>query len=133
MVKIKFDDFKESNYGLWRGKPTASPIQRKKARDLDEEDDGHVRLRSDSRLLRPSLVRFSSEQMLSMLRSIEAPVLLIEGEDGILVERDYARRARAAVANLTRVVLPGGHHLHLEADAVAAVAEAIVAHEREGA
>ena len=37
--RVKFDDFKESNYGLWRGKPTASPIQRKKARDLDEEDD----------------------------------------------------------------------------------------------
>ncbi|MEO1853882.1 MULTISPECIES: alpha/beta fold hydrolase [Chromohalobacter] len=109
---------------------TAAPLVR---RNLDEEDDGHVRLRSDSRLLRPSLVRFSSEQMLSMLRSIEAPVLLIEGEDGILVERDYARRARAAVANLTRVILPGGHHLHLEADAVAAVAEAIVAHERDGA
>ena len=37
--RVKFDDFKESNYGLWRGKATASPIQRKKARDLDEEDD----------------------------------------------------------------------------------------------
>ncbi|SOC57758.1 epoxide hydrolase. Serine peptidase. MEROPS family S33 [Chromohalobacter canadensis] len=107
---------------------TAAPLVR---RNLDVEDDGHVRLRSDGRLLRPSLVRFTTEQMLSLLRTIEAPVLLIEGEQGILAERAYAQRARDAIARLTRLILPGGHHLHLEAHAVDAVAEAIVADSNE--
>eukprot|EP00943_MAST-04B_sp_MAST-4B-sp1_P005834 g5834.t1 len=32
-------DFYRENYGRWRGKPTASPVQKAKARNLDEEDD----------------------------------------------------------------------------------------------
>ncbi|MBS9404385.1 alpha/beta fold hydrolase [Halomonas sp. TRM85114] len=103
---------------------TAEPVVR---RNLARDEGGGLRLRTDGRLLRPSPVRFCPEQALAMLAAIRCQVLLIEGEDGILGERDMARRARAAVPGLERRVLPGGHHLHLEPDAVGGVVDTLVA------
>lgn len=104
---------------------TATPLVE---RNTQPTADGHVQMRTDSRLLKPSLVRFTPEQVLSLLAAIQAPVLLIEGEDGILGERSSAVQARQAVQGLTREVLSGGHHLHLEPRAVAQVAAVIVHH-----
>ncbi|GAB2784453.1 alpha/beta fold hydrolase [Halomonas shantousis] len=104
---------------------TAAPLV---ARNVEDDGTGHVRLRTDTRLLRPSLVRFTPEQVLVILKAIEAPVLLIEGEEGIMVKRDFASQARGAVRCLCREVLPGGHHLHLETGAVSRVAQTIVGH-----
>ncbi|MCE8018267.1 alpha/beta hydrolase [Halomonas sp. MCCC 1A17488] len=101
---------------------TATPLVE---RNLVREPDGHVRLRTDGRLLWPSPVRLSPEQALALLGAIQAPVLLIEGESGILGEREMARAAREAVPQLVRRVLPGGHHLHLEPGWVSCVADAI--------
>ncbi|WP_304525950.1 alpha/beta fold hydrolase [Halomonas sp. I5-271120] len=94
-------------------------------RNLEPLEDGHVRLRTDGRLLRPSLVRFCPEQVVGMLAAIEAPTLLIEGERGILGEREGAIQNRAALKGLERRVLQGGHHLHLEREALADVAGSI--------
>jgi pimeloyl-ACP methyl ester carboxylesterase len=101
---------------------TAAPLVE---RNLAREADRHVWLRTDARLLWPSPVRLTPQQALALLGAIEAPALLIEGEGGILGEREMALAARAAVARLTRRVLPGGHHLHLEPDKAASVAKAI--------
>lgn len=101
---------------------TAEPLM---LRNLDISAQGECRLRTDGRLLRPSLVRFSPEQVLALLAAIEAPVLLIEGDRGILAERHFAKHAREAVSRLQRCVLPGGHHLHLEPAAVDSVADTI--------
>lgn len=106
---------------------TARPLVMRNLRALA---DGHQQLRTDGRLLRPSLVRFCPEQVLAMLTRIACPVLLVEGEQGILAQREHAAMAREAIPALTRRVLPGGHHLHLEAGAVDAVSEAIVAWHR---
>ena len=108
----------------------ATPIDADTARPLVSRNlialaDGSVRLRTDARLLRPSPVRFSPSQVDAMLGAIACPVLLIEGKGGIMGERARARQVRGAVARLTRTVLPGGHHLHLEPDAVARVASSI--------
>ncbi|MBE0464841.1 MAG: alpha/beta fold hydrolase [Halomonadaceae bacterium] len=97
-------------------------------RNTEATADGYIQMRTDSRLLKPSLVRFTPEQVLAQLTCIQAPMLLIEGERGILGEREWAVQARQAVKCLTRHVLPGGHHLHLEPKAVAAVAEVVAAH-----
>lgn len=94
-------------------------------RNLEPLEDGHVRLRTDGRLLRPSLVRFCPEQVVGMLAAIEAPTLLIEGDRGILGEREGARQNRAALKGLERRVLQGGHHLHLEREALAEVVGSI--------
>lgn len=104
---------------------TAEPLV---VRNTERDAQGGYRLRTDGRLLRPSPVRFCPEQALAILGAIHAPTLLIEGEQGILGERSFARRARQALATLERRVLPGGHHLHLEPDGVAAVAAAIGEH-----
>ncbi|TLF47814.1 alpha/beta hydrolase [Halomonas urmiana] len=119
---------------------TARPLM---LRNLDGLPGGRVRLRTDARLLRPSPVRLCPEQLSAMLRALRAPVLLVEGATGILGDRPRARRARAEVADLTRRVLPGGHHLHLEPAATGEVARVIAdwhalerthdrTHEREG-
>lgn len=106
---------------------TARPLV---ARNLVEDGEGHWRLRTDPRLLRPSPVRFSPAQALALLAAIRCPVHCLEAEAGILVGREAAAAARAAIANLQRRVLPGGHHLHLEPAHVAAVAETIRAPQR---
>ncbi|MGB2150080.1 MAG: alpha/beta fold hydrolase [Cobetia amphilecti] len=102
---------------------TARPIVE---RNLEVLEDGGLRLRSDRRLLRPSLMRYTPEQVLALLAALTQPVLLIEGEQGILTIRHEAQQARDAVKRLERRVLPGGHHLHLEPPHVVAVADAIV-------
>lgn len=101
---------------------TAEPLV---IRNLERDEQGHLRLRTDGRLLRPSMVRLCPDQVMGLLAAIQAPVLLIEGDQGILAERQHSQGARAAVSRLQRRVLPGGHHLHLEPTSVAAVAEAI--------
>lgn len=102
---------------------TAAPLVKRNSRELES---GRVTLRTDSRLLKASPVRFTAPQVLALLASIRCPVQLIEGEQGILGERAWAVKARAAVPYLTRCVLPGGHHLHLERDHVNGVFEAVV-------
>ncbi|WP_027966279.1 alpha/beta fold hydrolase [Halomonas halocynthiae] len=94
-------------------------------RNLQPTADGKLTLTSDSRLLRPSPVRLTPEQLDAMLAAIRCPTLLIEGEAGILGEQARAVSARAAVPALQRRVLPGGHHLHLELAHVSAVAAAL--------
>ncbi|HAZ97845.1 MAG TPA: alpha/beta hydrolase, partial [Halomonas sp.] len=84
---------------------TATPLVE---RNTQATADGKVQMRTDSRLLKPSLVRFTPPQVLAVLSEIRAPVLLIEGEQGILGERAWAAQARQAVPQLTRHVLAGG-------------------------
>ncbi|MCA1770308.1 MAG: alpha/beta hydrolase [Halomonas sp.] len=94
-------------------------------RNLTVLETGRVGLRTDSRLVRPSPVRLSPEQALACLGAIRCPTLLVEGETGILGDSERACVARSALQGLARRVLPGGHHLHLEANAVAVVADTI--------
>lgn len=101
---------------------TARPLMH---RNLEALPGDRVRLRTDARLLRPSPVRLCPEQLGAMLRALRCPVLLVEGDAGILGDRPRARRSRAEVADLTRRVLPGGHHLHLEPAATDEVARVI--------
>ncbi|MFC3283002.1 alpha/beta hydrolase [Litchfieldella rifensis] len=108
---------------------TALPLVQ---RNVESLENGHVRLRTDGRLLRPSMVRFCPEQMVGILQAIKAPTLLVEGETGILGERPMAALARRTMVGLTREVLPGGHHLHLEAAAVEGVAAVMARWQDDG-
>lgn len=109
----------------------ATPVDAETVRDIVARNlvpcqpEG-VALRTDPRLKRPSPVRLTPDQVEAVLGAITCAVLLIEGESGILGERDPAVRARRAVTQLTRRVLPGGHHLHASPAHVAAVATTIV-------
>ncbi|MGK0546057.1 alpha/beta fold hydrolase [Halomonas cupida] len=96
------------------------------ARNLAPGDDGQLQLRTDPRLLRPSPVRLTDEQVAHLLEAIACEVLLIEGRDGILGDSPRGIAARARVRQLTRHVLEGGHHLHASPSHVQAVADTIV-------
>ncbi|MDN6180480.1 MAG: alpha/beta hydrolase [Halomonas subglaciescola] len=106
---------------------TAAPLVARNSRICD---DGRVTLRTDSRLLKASLVRLTMAQVLALLADIRCPVQLVEGEQGILGERAWAIKARAAMPQLSRCVLPGGHHLHLQRGCVDGVVEALVSAQR---
>lgn len=105
---------------------TTAEVSEIVTRNLCEQVDGSLMLRTDSRLKRPSPVRLTPEQVVAMLGSIECPVLLIEGRDGILGEREAAIRNRAAIGQLERHVLEGGHHLHASPTHVESVHDTIV-------
>lgn len=105
---------------------TARPLV---ARNSYTGSDGGCYLRTDRRLMKPSLVRFTPDQVLALLSAIHCPVLLIEGDEGILGNRPWAERCRGAVKDLSRHVLAGGHHLHLEKHTVNRVANVIIQHQ----
>lgn len=81
-------------------------------RDLRAVPGGYS-WRSDPRLRYPFALTFTEEQVLAYLRAITAPVLLVRAERTALVEDFYPHRI-ATVPSLRQIVLPGGHHLHME-------------------
>lgn len=82
------------------------------ARDLREVPGGYS-WRHDVRLKRSLIPTFTEDQVLAFLRNITAPTLLIKAERSALQESFYPQRV-ATVPDLRQVMLPGGHHLHLE-------------------
>jgi len=90
-------------------------------RNLRQVEGGHA-WRSDPRLTLPSSLRLAEETVQSMLRAIEAPVLVIAAEPSPPFFPKAIREARLACLADGRVqTFDGGHHLHMEqAPAVAA-------------
>lgn len=78
------------------------------------EDNGHFYWRHDRRLLLPSPLHLTEEQVLSCLQGIEAPTYLIWGEQGFRFDPPLLAKRTAAIKNLQTEYLPGGHHLHME-------------------
>lgn len=76
--------------------------------------DGGVTWRTDPRLRVASRVRMTEPQVLAFLGAIASPTLYLKASDGfgMLPGRDHPRVE--AIADLTYVELPGGHHVHLD-------------------
>jgi len=91
------------------------------ARNLRAVDGGFA-WRSDPRLTLPAHVRTDEACIRSWIRAIEAPTLVIAADPAPPYFTPAQRDARVAELRDGRlVVLPGGHHLHMEqAGAVAA-------------
>ncbi len=70
--------------------------------------------RSDPKLTLTSPLYLTEEQVLAFLAHIEAPTLLICGESGYLVKREFMAERYKRVPQLELKMLPGGHHLHME-------------------
>ncbi len=70
--------------------------------------------RSDPRLRHPSPWRLTEAQNQSFIREIQAPCLVIEAEQGMLIERVETPQRVALLAQGQKRRLPGNHHLHLE-------------------
>ena len=70
--------------------------------------------RADRRLKGRSELRLTPELIGAFVAQVIAPVLLIEGQDSALTQRPIYRELLGRFPRLSRVALPGGHHLHLE-------------------
>ncbi|OWU85346.1 hydrolase [Oceanicola sp. 22II-s10i] len=96
------------------------------ARALEEVPEG-VRMRGDPRLFASSAVKLTREQMETVLRSLQCPVLNIWAETGVRKKRpqttDLIALAQRLVPVYETLDLPGDHHFHLDP----AIAEPIAA------
>ena len=83
--------------------------------------DGGFAWRSDPRLTLPASLRLGEETIRAVLRAIRAPVLVIAADPPPAYFTVATREARlACLGDARSVVIPGGHHLHMEQpDAVA--------------
>ncbi|MDO6513188.1 alpha/beta hydrolase [Neptuniibacter sp. 2_MG-2023] len=81
------------------------------ARGLTYTDKGYI-WNNDPKLLLPSLIRFSPEQVQSFIRKVESNAIVIIGEEGA---RDSIIDPWLDDLTSSEVVeLVGGHHLHLD-------------------
>ena len=89
-------------------------------RGMTRHPDGY-RWSHDERLKLPGTHYYSEEQSEGILRAIEAPTLLLSGDDGAFRDWEGLARRKACIRQLQHLTLPGGHHLHMEQpEAVAA-------------
>jgi len=80
-----------------------------------EAVEGGWRWRSDARLVLPSHLRITEEAALSIVAAVEAPTLLIAADPSPPYFTPEMREARMQrLRGGRRLVLPGGHHLHME-------------------
>ncbi|AIR90371.1 alpha/beta hydrolase [Pseudomonas cremoricolorata] len=73
--------------------------------------------RSDSRLTLPSAVRLSQRQAWAFVERVRCPACLVVAADGLLLAHD----ALLQQLPFEQVRLPGGHHLHVNDEAGAAL------------
>lgn len=78
---------------------------------------------TDQRLLVPSAIKLLPEQFSAFIHRITAPVKLVVAQEGLPKRYPNFLNAVQHYPNVEMVLLPGGHHLHMEqeVDAVAAV------------
>ena len=92
------------------------------ARGLHAATPGRWDWRADGRLRLPSRLRMTEAQVEAFLRAIACPPLLLRAEPGMPADDAYFAERLGWIADLSRVVRSGGHHLHLdEPGTVAAV------------
>lgn len=78
------------------------------------EKQGTFYWRHDPRLLNPSPIRMTEEQILSCLREIRVKTLLLLSSRGFSFDTEIIKNRINAVKNLTLKELEGGHHIHME-------------------
>lgn len=94
-----------------------------------EPVDGGLTWRTDARLRVASSLRLTEEQVEGFLRAVQAPALLIVGEQGMGGSGMFDHRL-PWIERLRVERLPGRHHLHMEdASTVAAVIASFLEHD----
>jgi pimeloyl-ACP methyl ester carboxylesterase len=72
--------------------------------------------RSDSKLLAPSMVRFTESQVEAILAGIECPVHLMCGDKGYFSSHAQIKRRIDYFKTVTKYDIEGGHHFHMDGD-----------------
>jgi len=75
--------------------------------------DGGVRFIHDPRLKTRSRLRFTENQVHAFLAAIRCPVLAVGATAGWPFPKDVVEARLALIPSLERVVVEGGHHVHL--------------------
>jgi pimeloyl-ACP methyl ester carboxylesterase len=83
------------------------------ARSAIQGEQG-FRWRTDPRLRLPSPQYLTEEQVLAILRKVEAPTVLGMASKGLLRGQPQTKERIRAFSNIDVVELPGAHHLHLD-------------------
>lgn len=103
------------------------PLGHEAAKALTErgvivQADGGVSWSTDPRLLAPSMIKLSSEQLNAFINRVTAPIKLLLADEGLpKLYVNYLEEV-AQFAHVNCEILSGGHHLHMEQE-VDAVAE----------
>ncbi len=92
-------------------------------RNLTSQQHGW-RWSTDPRLRLPSIVRFTEEQLDSVLQSLSMPILVIRAEGGITADALFKQRLKH-ISNGLLVTVEGKHHFHLEPTAAVIIAQQI--------
>lgn len=87
--------------------------------------EGGWHWRTDARLKGSSTYRLTEEIVLSYLRGIQVPSLLVGAESGYFGRTPVLAERASAVEDCVVTGLPGGHHFHLEPDTVSAVGKIV--------
>lgn len=85
-----------------------------------EQVEGGWRFTHDVRLKADSLVRFTRGQVVSFLRAVRCPGVLVVAEEGLPYSREEVAAYVAVLGGLHIVRVPGRHHVHLDDPAVVA-------------
>lgn len=78
------------------------------------EEDGVYYWSHDRRLLVPSPLRMTENQILACLHEIKAPTCLLWANKGFSFDSELMQARINAVKNLRMEKLEGGHHIHME-------------------
>ncbi len=70
--------------------------------------------RTDPKLLFPSALQLTEEQVLAFLREISAPVRLVRPEQGFPFNLALMKKRYETIKNIDMITLPGNHHVHLD-------------------
>tara|TARA_R110002049_G_scaffold4967_8_gene34715 strand:+ start:310 stop:1188 length:879 start_codon:yes stop_codon:yes gene_type:complete len=71
---------------------------------------------TDPKLLKPSFLRFTEEQVEAIFTGISCPVKLIRGEDGYFSAYKSLEKRFGYFQDIEQVSVPGGHHFHMDGD-----------------
>ncbi|TGN19712.1 alpha/beta fold hydrolase [Leptospira idonii] len=82
-------------------------------RGLEKTPKG-LRPRRDLRLHYNSFFRLTDDQVVAFCKRINCPTLLVLGESSSFPIAKLYEDRKNAVPNLKQVILPGGHHLHMD-------------------
>jgi len=96
-----------------KASPPIAYSQAMVARNLESHAAGFV-WKTDRRLRIPSAIRLTEEQVCVVLKSIQCPVLYVEGEVGYKELQQSSQKRSPWIQNLTQITLKGGHHCHME-------------------
>ena len=78
------------------------------------EDDGEYRWKTDQRLRHPTAIRMSPQHTHAVLKEISGKMMTIWGDKGFKKLYPEMSSRGDEFTEIKQVVLPGGHHLHME-------------------